>query len=127
MEIQEAREIIEQSIKDAGYDLRYSSGNHGRVYWDKKIAYVPFAKSRSTLYVLCHEASHVFWPKGSLRTFENEYRSERKAHEYMRMFGFSVPLSQTQRAKEYVARRVRMSIRRGLKEKVSSEVRKFIK
>lgn len=126
MDIQEAKEIIEAAITNQGYTIEYTSGNYGSVSYKQKICRVPNAKTRSTLYVLCHEAAHVFDGQHKDRQFECEYRMEKKAHEYMRMFGFSVPRSQTQRAKRYVSYRLGMSKRRGLKAKVNSKIKAWI-
>lgn len=127
MEIEQARQKIESSIKRRGFVIRYRNSMTGSVWYEKKICEIPFAKTRKSLYLLCHEFYHTLRKKKE-KTFINEFKAEKFAHRYMRHLGFSVPSSQTKRAKRYVSWKITKACRRGLRqERIPKEVLKWLK
>ena len=132
MEIKEAEHLVEFALRNIyGYEVRYRKSLTGCVYSKKKLVYIPSIKSRKSLYIALHELYHVERAENKLKKIEvnvEEMRAELFAHRKMREMGFAVPTSQTQRAKRYVAYKVRKAIKRGKKlENIDKEVLRFIK
>lgn len=81
----------------------------------------PRPATRKALYIFLHECGHFalgHLPKGSSGKprHREEYEAERFAIEKMRLGGIPVPAKMVQRAKRYVAWKIRQAVRRGAKE-----------
>lgn len=93
----------------------HEKGLHGQ--GSRKHVTCPKPTTRRRLYVLAHEcghAAHGHLGGGKGRSpHREEYEAECYAHEAMRRHGVAVPRKETKFAREYVARRIDMAVRRG--------------
>ena len=124
MTIDEARIVLENEIKSRGFEIHYRSSNTGCVWFKRKRCEIPFAKTRSTLYIVAHELFHCIEERKT-KVYINEMFAEKFAHNKIRELGFSVPRRQTRRAKKYVAWKLTKARCRGLKE-IDKTVKQYI-
>ena len=123
--IAEAKKLIENKIVRRGFRIHYRKSISGCVYWETKVCYIPEIKTRKSLYIACHELYHCLRDRKG-KVYLDEFKAERFAHRFMRHLGFSVPRSQTRRAKRYVSWKIEKATRRGL-SKIDSEVKTYLK
>jgi hypothetical protein len=101
MEIKKAAEMIEKEIKAKGFSIEYTKGLTGKVYSAAKRCFIPYILTRKSLYVACHQLSHVLgnvYIKGKSKRDLIEFRAEEFAHQKMKELGISVPREMTERA-----------------------------
>jgi hypothetical protein len=122
--IEQARLVIESEMESHGYKIVRVNRNYGRVIWSWKTCFIPVAKTRKSLYLVCHELGHIVLGKPKT-VYEGEMEAEKYARAKMRELGFSVPRLAVARGNRYVAMKTRRAVRRGLKE-VSPKVRRFL-
>jgi hypothetical protein len=110
--------VIAQSLKtDAGvveHQVRNSLSGYA---WPSGKISAPEGRTRKQLYILAHECGHI-----ALKHFDRkkprhveEMEAEKWAHMKLREYGVAVPRAMTERAKKYVARKIRQAKRRGAK------------
>lgn len=89
----------------------------GRAYLVTGFLHAPRPKTRKALYIFLHECAHfALHHVGRAKPVHLiEYEAETWAHERMRAYGIPVPRKMTQRAKQYVARKIEKARRRGAK------------
>lgn len=103
-------------LKEAGVEnwTFHENGLYGRC--SEKHLSCPKPTTRRRLYILAHECGHAALNHAAIGkgqpTHRKEYEAELYAHEALRRYGIAVPRKETQRAKEYVARRIDMAVRR---------------
>jgi len=118
MEIKKAAEMIEAEIKAKGYSIEYTKGLTGKVYPAAKRCFIPYILTRKSLYVACHQLSHVLgnvYIKGKSKRDLIEFRAEKFAHKKMKELGFSVPREMTERATKLIGRKIRRVKKRFLR------------
>jgi len=109
MEIKKAAEMIEKEIKAKGFSIEYTKGLTGKVYSAAKRCFIPYILTRKSLYVACHQLSHVLgnvYIKGKSKRDLIELRAEEYAHKKMKELGFSVPREMTERATKLIGRKI---------------------
>ena len=126
MDIEQARKLIESKIKKRGYQIFYRTSNSGCVFEKSKKCFIPKARGRSSLYLICHELFHTLRDKpSSIKTYINEMLAEKFAMRYMQHLGFSVPRKHITRAKRYISWKILKAQRRGLK-RIDPKVKKWL-
>lgn len=124
--IEQAKNIVENKIKKLGFTIIYRKNLTGRVFYTKKICYIPEIKTRNSLYIGTHELYHCLAERKD-KVFINEYKAEKFAHRYLHHLGFSVPRKQTKRAKRYIEYKIRKASYRGLlKSSIPKEITNYI-
>jgi hypothetical protein len=118
--------IAMQYVPD-GYTVEYRKSLSGRHYGKRKLIQAPRPVTRKSLYVFLHECADAHLhrdrkPKAHVREME----AERWAQEKMREHGIPVPRDMTKRAKQYVARKIRVAIASGAK-RIDANARRFAK
>ena len=111
------QEIAAVIAEQAGVEkIEYhNSGLRGRAWAESKRIKVPPATTRHRLYIYAHECGHVAMNhRGQKHSYIKEYEAEMYAHEMLRNHGIAVPRKKNVRAKRYVARKLKMGLRRGL-------------
>jgi hypothetical protein len=116
---------IAMSYVPEGYTIQYRKNLSGRHYSKKKLIQAPRPVTRKALYIFLHECAHAHLhrdrkPKAHVREME----AEQWAHKRMREHGIAVPRDMTQRAKEYVGRKIRQAQRSGAK-RIDAKARRF--
>ena len=109
MEISKAAQIIEKQIKAAGYSIEYAKSLSGKVCPQTRRCFIPHILTRKSLYVACHQLSHVLgnvYMKGKSKRDLIEFRAEKFAHKKMKELGISVPREMTERATKLVGRKI---------------------
>ena len=111
------RRIGKQFLEQAGVErVVYRSGLSGRACPEEKWVSVPEPTTRRRLYVVAHEAGHVALNHfGTEPNHRQAFEAEKFAHDALRKHGIAVPRKSTQKAKKYVARKIRQAIRSGAK------------
>ena len=118
MEIKKAAEMIEAEIKAKGFSIEYTKSLRGKVYPTAKRCLIPYILTRKSLYVACHQLSHVLgnvYMKGKSKRDLIEFRAEKFAHKRMKELGFSVPREMTERATKPLGRKIRRVKKRFLR------------
>jgi len=90
----------------------------GNAHFKTRTIRVPRPRTRRALYTYAHECGHVALAHESGRSIPShriEYEAERWAHEALSRHKIAVPKKQSERAKEYVARKIHQAVRRGAK------------
>lgn len=99
-----------------GYTIEYRKSLSGRHFGQRKLIQAPRPVTRKSLYIFLHECAHATLHMDCKKPVHvKEMEAEKWAHEKMRENGVSVPRSMTERAKQYVARKIRRAQRRGAK------------
>lgn len=124
MTIDQAKIQVEGEITRQGFSIKYRTSLTGCVWETAKRCEIPEIKTRASLYIACHELFHVLFPRAGKKVCVNEVLAERFAHTKMRELGFSVPRKQTTRAKQYVLKKTKRAIKRGMKA-IPKEVMSF--
>ena len=118
MEISKAAQIIEKQITAAGYSIEYAKGLSGKVCPQTRRCFIPHILTRKSLYVACHQLSHVLgnvYMKGKSKRDLIEFRAEKFAHKKMKELGISVPREMTERAAKLLGRKIRRVKKRFLR------------
>ena len=120
---------IGMSYLPEGWTFMHCKALAGRCYWKKKYLVGPKPVTRKALYIWLHECAHAHLHNKSsgpkIRHVE-EFEAEQWAHAKMREHGIPVPRVMTERAKAYVARKIRQAEKRGAK-RIDPAARKFAK
>lgn len=123
------QEIFDAEAKKAGIrEVIISPGNYGCAYLKTKKIKVPEVKSLYTLATALHEIGHIV--NGNIKpVYLGEYKAEMFVREKFREYGLPLKKKIAKRQRDYVAYRVRLSVRRATstKYRVDSEVLRFIK
>ena len=99
----------------------------GRCYMREKRIEAPVPKTRKSLYIFLHECAHAHLHVGSRKPRHvEEMEAEQWAHTKMRENDIPVPREMTQRAKAYVAWKIRQAVKRGAKT-INKEALAFAK
>jgi hypothetical protein len=109
MEIKKAAEKIEKEIEAKGFSIEYTKGLTGKVYPAAKRCFIPHILTRKSLYVACHQLSHVLgnvYIKGKSKRDLTEFRAAIFAHQKMKELGISVPREMTERATKLIGRKI---------------------
>lgn len=98
-----------------GYTVEYRKSLTGRHYGSRKIISAPRPVTRKSLYIFLHECAHahLHGPGCKLPVHVKELQAEQWAHATMRRHGIPVPRVMTERARRYVARKIRRAIASG--------------
>lgn len=123
------RHCIEVALKYTPPSLLYIIPRRnlsGRAAWSGMWMAAPRPFTRKALYIFLHECAHITLAHNGKRKPRHveEMEAEQYAHKIMRDEGLSVPRAMTQRAKRYVARKIRQAEARGCKN-VSRAARAF--
>ena len=106
--------------------ITYVKGLYGRCFHNGHIR-IPPPTTRKRMYIIAHELGHIaLHAKTSKRQFIKEFEAEKYAHALMRRFKIRIPRAMTKRAKGYVQYRINLSVKRGLKAPIPSEIRAWI-
>lgn len=119
--------IVEAGVKKAVHDQNGLKGYANVMSGGKPVGviHVPVPTTRRRLYVFAHECGHVaLGHDGSVPYHRQEFEAERWAHAALRRHGIAVPEKETQRAKEYVARKIHQAVVRGAK-RIDRESHRF--
>lgn len=125
MTIKDRCKEIEVKEFPKGWTREYRSNLTGRCWWKRKHLAYPEPKTAKSLYIFLHEVAHAKLRHQSKPSYVREYEAETFAHEKMREYGFVVPLDMTNRAKKYVARKLKAGLRSGLKQEVDPKIQEF--
>lgn len=109
-----------------GWTVEYRKSLSGRAWGDKKLIQTPRPVTRRALHIFLHECGHAhlhFNGKKQKRYIE-EYQAEQFAFEIMRKEGIAIPRQSLERAKRYVARKIKQAEVRGAKS-IDPDVRKW--
>lgn len=109
--------VAKAIAEEAGVEsFEYLRGLRGRAYPKAKRIQAPEPTTRRRLYIWAHECAHVALEHGKGEaTHRKEYEAEQWAHAALRRHGIPVPRRATNRAREYVAMKIRRAERRGAK------------
>ena len=118
-------EVAESYLPD-GWTVVYRRNLTGRCYYHKKEIATPRPVTRRALHIFLHECAHAVLhrPRSSKLRHREEYEAERWAFARMRENGIAVPRKALQRAKQYVAWKIRQAERRGAK-RIDPETRRW--
>jgi hypothetical protein len=98
---------------------RYRKNLSGRCCHQSKTITAPRPRTRKALYIFLHECAHAHLHDDSAGKRKpvhvKELEAEQWAHQKMREAGVPVPRSMTQRAKRYVARKIKRALVHGAK------------
>jgi hypothetical protein len=112
-----------------GYRVEYRKSLSGCHWGDKKLIEAPRPVTRKSLYIFLHECGHAnlgHSHNGRVPRHVEEMEAEKWAHQKMREHGVPVPRSMTERAKDYVARKIHQAKRRGAKS-IDRDAARFAK
>jgi hypothetical protein len=103
----------------SGWTVTWRKSLSGRCHHDEKRLAAPRPVTRKSLYIFLHECAHSHLHDHAVGrrkpSHVKEHEAERWAHARMREHGIAVPRAMTQRAKAYVARKIRQARARGAK------------
>lgn len=108
-----------------GWTYAYRKSLSGRCWYERKHIEGPRPVTRKSLYIWLHECAHAH---GISRATKRrpvhviEMQAELWAHERMREHGIAVPKAMTERAKRYVARKIKQA---GPRAKIDPAARAF--
>src|SRR5262249_54253123 len=108
----------EALVKEAGVlEVVYNRGTlSGRAFYKGKRIRVPEPTTRRRLVIFAHECAHIaIGHRPTVPKHRNEYDAERWAQDALRRHGVAVPKKEQERAKKYVAWKIKQAIRRGAK------------
>lgn len=119
-------EQIAMKYVPEGYRVEYRKSLSGRHFGKQKLIQAPRPVTRKSLYIFLHECGHAFHKHQERKQprYVQEYQAEQFAHDKMREEGIAVPRSMTERAKQYVRRKISQAEKRGAKA-IDSEVRRW--
>jgi|SRR5215472_6575924 len=109
-------EVIKAEAGVTGHIIRKSLT--GRVNWTTPtVIEAPEGRTRRQLYIVAHECAHVALKhyKARIPSYLKEHEAELWAHAALCRHGVPVPRQETERAKRYVARKIRNARKVGLK------------
>jgi len=118
---------IAMSYVPEGYTIEYRKSLSGRHYGARKLIQAPRPVTRKALYIFLHECAHAHLNhshNGRTPRHVEEMEAEQWAHARMREHGVPVPRAMTERAKQYVARKIRQARRSGAK-RIDPAARRF--
>jgi len=99
----------------------------GRAFVHSGAIYVPRPFTRRALHIFLHECAHIALNHvGKKPRHVEELEAEQWAFRKMREHGIAVPRKSLQRAKRYVAYKIRQAERRGAKH-IDAKAKKFAK
>lgn len=109
-----------------GYRVEYRKSLSGRHYGKQKLIQAPRPVTRKSLYIFLHECGHAYYKHQERKEPRHvqEYQAEQFAHDKMREEGIAVPRSMTERAKQYVRRKIAQAEKRGAKH-IDPEARRW--
>jgi hypothetical protein len=120
-------EAIAQTYLPPGWRVaRYRKALSGYCDYNNKVIVTPRPRTRKALAIFLHECAHAHKHGANSRKPRHveEFEAEQWAHLQMREHGIRVPRSVTQRAKRYVARKIKQALARGAKH-IDPEARRF--
>lgn len=131
-ELQAAREAAADRLMEIGQrytpaDVRvtYRKQLSGRAWPKERRMEAPCPTTRRRLHIYLHEVAHIVLNHvGRKPVHVQEMEAEKWAFDVMRKEGVPIPRKSTQRAKRYVARKIKQAIRRGAK-RIDREAAKF--
>jgi hypothetical protein len=99
-----------------GWTFKFRKNLSGRAYMEDRRIEAPKPVTRKSLYIWLHECAHATLHVGSRKPRHvEEFEAEQWAHAKMREHKIPVPKAMTQRAKRYVARKIRQAVMSGAK------------
>lgn len=101
-----------------GWNVKYRKSLTGRCFLRSRQIAAPRPVTRKALYIFLHECAHAHLHANTKRRSSRhleETEAEQWAHARMREHGIPVPRAMTQRAKRYVAYKIRQALSRGAK------------
>jgi hypothetical protein len=118
--------IAMQSVPE-GWTIEYHKSLSGWCFFAEKKIQAPRPVTRKALYIFLHECAHAHLHQDAIRERHvEELEAERWAHERMREHGIAVPRSQTERAKQNVARQIGRDVADGA-TRIDPQVRRWAK
>lgn len=121
-------ERIGMAYLPEGWTHAFRKALSGRCFHNRKHIDGPRPVTRKALYIWLHECAHAhLHSDGKRRTrVVIEYEAEMWAHEKMRFHKIAVPKAMTDRAREYVARKIEQATVRGAKS-IDAKAQAFAK
>ena len=109
-----------------GWTYAFRKSLSGACHWDKKHIVGPRPVTRKALYIWLHECAHAHLHADGKRrpSHVKEHEAEVWAHAKMRANDVPVPKAMTERAKDYVARKITQAERHGAK-KIDGKAKAF--
>jgi hypothetical protein len=108
-----------------GWTIEYHKSLSGRCFLAEKKIQAPRPVTRKALYIFLHECAHAHLHQDAIRERHvEELEAERWAHERMREHGIAVPRSQSQGAKQNVARQIRRDLADGAR-RIDPQARRY--
>jgi hypothetical protein len=105
-----------------GWTYTFRKNLSGRAFLQSKRIEAPKPVTRKSLYIWLHECAHAHLHLTRGVRHVEEMEAEQWAHAKMREAGVPVPRSMTERAKRYVARKIRQA---GPKAKIDPKAKAF--
>jgi hypothetical protein len=107
------------------WTVQYRKSLSGRCYHGTKMIATPRPRTRKAPYIFLHECAHIHLHSGRRpKAHVREMEAEKWAHAKMREHGIPVPRKMTERAKQYVAHKIRTAINCGAKT-IAPEAKRF--
>jgi hypothetical protein len=108
--------------------IKYVNGLYGRAFCELDEIVIPKPTTAMRMYIIAHELGHLaLHYKCKKRQFIKEYEAEIYAYNLMKKYKIDIPRKSILRAKKYVIYRIRLSLKRGLKESVPKEIMQWLK